>query len=339
MRRSGSFLYIDDDEGLARLVERALTRRGHSVALAKDAEAGLAILANKRVEVVGLDHQLQTGTGMDFLEALKSVTDAPTVVYVTASEELGTAVAAMRSGAVDFVPKSTHEDFILMLVASLEGALEITRLRAARDVAEREMWEAKERAELLLGEVNHRVANSLAIISSLVGLQAKAVDHEAAKIALAETQTRILAIAGVHKSLYGSGDVRSVNLQDYLSSLLDELGQGSGVTIVRDLQPILLKTDSAVSLGILATELVTNAIKYARPIDGPGEVRVSLTQTDSRIEMRVSDDGPGWTGEGTPQGTGLGTKIISSISRGLGATVTYLANPGTTAVVSFEPLT
>jgi len=337
MRRAGTFLYIDDDAALARLVERSLSKRGHTVILASDAETGLRLLGEHRIEVVGLDHNLPTGTGMDFLAALKSVPDAPTVVYVTASTELDTALSAMRGGALDFVPKTVGEDFQVILAAALEGALEITRLRAARDAAERDIHEARERAEVLLREVNHRVANSLAIVSSLVGLQAKAVEDDVARTALEETQARIFAIAGVHKSLYTSGDVRFVELSEYLSSLLDHIGSGSAVRIAKALEPVQVDTDSAVSLGIVATELVTNAIKYGYPGEAKGEVRVALYETaDGLIEMRVADDGPGWTGTGKPQGSGLGTKIINTISRGLGATLTYFADGGTTAVVSFS---
>lgn len=84
-----------------------------------------------------------------------------------------------------------------------------------------QMREAKERAELLLNEVNHRVANSLAMVSSLVGLQANAVGEAATKSALAETQARIRAVAMVHKRLYATGGVTNVALDEYLRSVLE----------------------------------------------------------------------------------------------------------------------
>ena len=82
---------------------------------------------------------------------------------------------------------------------------------------------ARDRAEVLLAEVNHRVANSLALVSSLVTLQAKALIDDAAKSALSETQDRIFAISLVHKRLYSSSNVRSVALDEYLNGLLDHL--------------------------------------------------------------------------------------------------------------------
>ena len=106
-----------------------------------------------------------------------------------------------------------------------------------------DLAEARDRAEMLLSEVNHRVANSLALVSSLVNLQSKAVEDSASKEALAETQERIFAISLVHRRLYGSSDVRSVALDEYLTGLLDHLrtsmrSQVHGVSLTYDIEPI-----------------------------------------------------------------------------------------------------
>ena len=122
-------------------------------------------------------------------------------------------------------------------VNALNGALEQRVAARTADLAQ-----ARDRAEVLLSEVNHRVANSLTLVSSLVNLQARALEDRAAKDALAETQDRILAISLVHKRLYGSTDVRSVALDEYLTGLLDHLGdsmrsQGRGMTLLHEVEP------------------------------------------------------------------------------------------------------
>jgi two-component sensor histidine kinase/CHASE3 domain sensor protein len=199
---------------------------------------------------------------------------------------------------------------------------------------------ARDRAELLLAEVNHRVANSLSLVASLVKLQSNAVRDKAAKDALAETQARIDAIASVHKRLYASGDVRSVALDEYLTSLLEQLqtsmrDEGLGGSLTYDLEPIELPTDASINLAVVVTEWVTNAFKYAYPGRG-GEVRVRLKRlAEGRAELAVEDDGVG-RGDGIATGTGLGTRIVRAMAQTMGAEIQYLTRtPGTEARLIF----
>src|SRR5690349_5711244 len=151
-------LYIDDDLALVRLIQKALGRRAFDVRHATNALEALAYLAANDVDVVALDHYLPTGTGLDFLADLASRPKSPPVVYVTSSSEMNIAVAALKAGAADFVPKTVGEDFLVLLGSALEQAVEKARLEAQREAAAQELRVAKERAEALLAEVNHRVA-------------------------------------------------------------------------------------------------------------------------------------------------------------------------------------
>jgi two-component sensor histidine kinase/CHASE3 domain sensor protein len=200
---------------------------------------------------------------------------------------------------------------------------------------------ARDRAEVLLSEVNHRVANSLALVASLVKLQSNAVQEQAAKKALSETEARIYAISSVHKRLYSSGDVRLVALDEYLSGILDHLAtsmreEGQGASLRYDIEPLKLSTDASINLGVVVTELITNAFKYAYP-NRPGEVRVRLKRTDDgRIELVVEDDGVGRNENGPVRGTGLGTRIVNAMAVTMGAEIEYVGrDPGTAARLTF----
>jgi two-component sensor histidine kinase/CHASE3 domain sensor protein len=205
-----------------------------------------------------------------------------------------------------------------------------------------DLAKARDRAEVLLSEVNHRVANSLALVSSLVNLQSKAVGDRASKDALAETQDRIFAISLVHRRLYGSSDVRSVALGEYLTGLLDHLrtslgSQVHGVSLSYEIEPIELETDASINLGVVVTELVTNAFKYAYP-DGVGEIRVRLGKVPGeQAELVVEDDGVG-RAEGAPaKGTGVGSRIVTAMCISLGAKIEYRTlQPGTAAHLVFS---
>ena len=200
---------------------------------------------------------------------------------------------------------------------------------------------ARDKAEVLLAEVNHRVANSLAMVSSLVRLQSRTMTDKVAQDALMETQARIDAIASVHKSLYSSGDARFVDFDEYLSSLLSNIEtamreEGHGASLRYDLDALRLRPDTSVNLGVIATELVTNAFKYAYP-NRSGEVRVRLTRlSGDQAELVVEDDGVGRGADAAPKGTGLGTRIVSAMARTIGADVEYFArDPGYGARLAF----
>lgn len=334
-------LYIDDDPGLARLLQKALERRGYSFQHATTAEDGLDIIRQGGIDVVALDHYLSSGTGLDVLERMTDLEDKPAVVYVTGSAETAVAVAALKAGATDFVPKTLSDEFMELLMSAIDHAVDHIRLVRAKAKAEREVHEARERAEMLLGEVNHRVANSLAMVAALVGLQSNAVSDAEAKRALSETQARIHAIAGVHRHLYSAEDVHSVEIADYIKSLANELGtsmqsEGKTAELKVRVESFHLPTEKVAWLGVILTELVTNALKYAYAGRELGEVRVAMAQENGQAKLLVEDDGIGWTGQGVPQGTGLGTRIVKAMAHSLAAEVSYdPRGPGTRVTVTF----
>jgi two-component sensor histidine kinase len=332
-------LYIDDDDVLARLLQKTLARRGLSLEYVSAPDEALSMLDKGGFDVVALDHYLGTGTGLEFLAKLVASGNVTPVVYVTGSSETSVAVAALKAGASDFVSKTIGDDFPTLLISALEQAVMKARLLREAEVAQAEIRLARDRAELLLAEVNHRVANSLAMVSSLVSLQAKMITDPAAKNALAETEARIVAIASVHKRLYKAGPVGVVELDEYLAGLLDSLctsmqAQGHGATLTKDLVPLSLNTDATTKLGVVVTELVTNAFKYAYP-GGSGVVFVKLRREGERARLTVSDEGVG-RGDNVSKGTGLGTRIVKAMAMSIPATLEYEARrPGTAATLTF----
>jgi two-component sensor histidine kinase len=188
---------------------------------------------------------------------------------------------------------------------------------------------ARDRAEAMLREVNHRVGNSLQLVSSFMSLQLRHLADDGARSALKEAQARIEAVAHVHRRLYTSDDMTSVAMDEYLEGLIAELGQslapGAGApTLSLRAHPLNVSTDQAVSLGVIVAELVTNAVKYAyRPGQG-GEIRVLLERDarGGRALLTVEDDGPG-LGDAKPKGTGLGGRIVSAMASGLRSKVEY----------------
>ena len=332
-------LYIDDDPGVCRLAERALGRRGYAVDCVGRGEDGVTRAREAAYDVIAVDHYMPEMDGLATLAAIQTLTDPPPVVYVTGSEEGRIAIDALRAGAADYVVKSVGEDFVDLLDAALRGVIERAALGRAKVRAEGELRASNARLEALLKEVNHRVANSLQLVSAMVRIQASALDDGAARDALEDTQRRITAIGQVHRRLYSADDVESVDMQEYLDALVAELretwsSEAAPRVLSLAVESLRLPTDRAISLGVIVTELVSNAFKYAYPA-GSGEVRVALIrEDDARFRLSVEDDGVGIDPAAVPRGTGVGTKLIRAMAQSLQAILEYdPEHAGTRAVL------
>jgi two-component sensor histidine kinase len=228
-----------------------------------------------------------------------------------------------------------------------DGGADTAILLGMEDVTERRILE-REKDELLrqkgilLEEMQHRVANSLQIIASIILLKAKTVQSEETRIHLQEAHQRVMSIAAVQQQLHASGIVGPVEMVPYLTRLCETLA----ASMIGGDRPISLKvigeggsatTRQAESLGLIATELVMNALKHAFPGN----------KTDCRIIMAYDVDRTNWklsvadNGLGKPDGvfaqpkTGLGTGIVTALAQQLGATVETSANPeGTTVSIT-----
>ncbi|MBA2126308.1 two-component system sensor histidine kinase/response regulator [Hyphomicrobium methylovorum] len=336
-------LYIEDDLGIGRLVQKTLESRGFDVVLAESGAQGLALLRAEPFDVVALDHHMPGQTGLELIPDIRALPMPPPIVYVTGSDDSHVAVAALKLGALEYVWKDVQGHYRDLLVKAVKAALHQERMRREKEAADLEIRLARDRAELLLKEVNHRVANSLAIVAGLVGLQKSTVQDPSAHHLLEQMRARILAIAGVHRRLYTSDDISTVDLKEYLGSLVNDLkaamvDEGRTHPINIDCVPVALPTDKAVSVGIIATELVTNAHKYAYPGTDQGSIRVSVRQTNGDVVLTVDDDGVGLQPNAASGGTGLGSKVIASMTARLQGEISRPKTPKGTRVVLQFPL-
>lgn len=326
-------LYIDDDAGLRTLAKRALTRRGFDVTCAESGTEGLALATAEHFDLVAVDHYMPGMDGLETLKALRALPNPPAVVYVTGSEEGRIAVAALKAGAADYVVKTVGADFFDLLASALDHVRQRHALERDKGLAEERLRASNARLEALLHEVNHRVANSLQLVTAMIRLQAGALSDPAARQALEDTERRIDAIAQVHRRLYATDDVEGVDMKGYLEALVEELGEAwSSEEPKRALRleadSIRLPAERAVSMGVIVNELVSNAFKYAYAPTSPGEVRVSLTRdSDNAYLLAVEDDGVGMGPTTRAQGSGLGSRLIRAMAQSLRSSIEY-QSPG-----------
>jgi two-component sensor histidine kinase len=227
-----------------------------------------------------------------------------------------------------------------------EGTSSANILIAIEDVTERRAVESdredlSRRKDLLLEEFQHRVANSLAIISSILLLKARTVGSEEIRAHIEDARNRVMSVATVQEHLHSTKAIDSVELAPYLKSLCGGLA-GSMIndeycSIETHVSAGSVTSSAAVSIGLIVTELVINALKHAFPEAKPGcTVIVSYDVNGTDWKLSVADNGCGKSLDAWPPAkVGLGTSIVSALAGQLDARVDTVSGPtGTTVSIA-----
>ncbi|WP_052003290.1 MEDS domain-containing protein [Microvirga sp. BSC39] len=258
-----------------------------------------------------------------------------------------------RCRPTDIIEVVRNHQFAISRRRGTWEVIEDASLRIARSELERLNSELERRvrdrtAELeralnekneLFREVHHRVRNNLQIISSLVRMKLRQTRSDDIRQNYADILGRVDAIALVHDALYASDELSRVPIAQYLDRLCASLVQlrrdQDRVTIRVDTQDADIGLDQAVTLGLVTTELVTNALKHAFPDDRTGQITVRFGCQDGTCTLTVSDDGIGMDAPSSDPRSRSGLRLVSSLALQLGATMHEATGPGTTFSLNF----
>lgn len=190
---------------------------------------------------------------------------------------------------------------------------------------------------LLLHEVDHRVKNNLTMIGSLLRLQARTIDDPTISAKLETMLVRVDALATVHRRLYQAEDITRFDVGAFAENLVSDVIGSSGrdnIVVAADVASIDVSSSKAAALGLVLNEILTNAIKHAYDDGRPGTLRLSTKLEGGFGTTMVCDDGPG-IARPAPR-PGMGTTLISRLSRQVGAEVSWSdAAPGTCVTLRF----
>lgn len=189
--------------------------------------------------------------------------------------------------------------------------------------------------ETLLGEVNHRIKNSLQLVASILNTDARRAGEGEVRERLERAAARVQAVTSVHEMLYRSNEVTTVAFGDYLRELCANLASGdagtAGVDVRCDAAEVTLPADKAIPLALIVNELATNAIKHGLAGVPDGIITVATHLDTGDLVLEVADNGTG-KAQGAEQG--LGTRIIGGLVGQLGASMTATpAEPGYRVVI------
>lgn len=359
MSTKARILVVDDSATSAMTLASYLSADGYAVAIEESGDAALAAAAFRPPDLILLDLRMAGLSGIDVCRRLKAAaqTRSIPVIFISAATDTAEKVEGLDVGAVDFISKPvqraelrarvrTHLDLRQLQLEAERHAAEVerTNARLSEELAERQRAEealaqSLREKEGLLREVHHRVKNNLALIISLMRLEAGRDANEQTRAVLLEMQARIRSVVLLNEALYRTESYSRVRLADYLRQIATHLFQAQTtsagpVRLVMDLAPVGVEARQAIPCGLIVNELVTNSLKHAFPNGRAGEVSIALARGGGAATLRVSDNGIGLPPDlGSRRSQSLGLQLVSDLARQLGGSLETGA--GATFTISF----
>lgn len=256
------------------------------------------------------------------------------VLWIVFSDQL---LLLARGNEALMLALSTAKGWLYIAITALLLDLLVKSELVRRSRLERRLRKENEEKAVLLAEIHHRVKNNMQIVSSIVSLELdKAVTEEARAICVA-TMARVRSMALVHERLYEEHDFGSIDLAGYMRSLVSLIGDiyGGSIEYRWDVEPVEAAPETAIPFGLLVQEALTNALKYG---SSGGAPRISLylhRGEGGEVELRVSDEGPGF-----PQdrpGKGLGMELMKALAAQVEGRLGFSSTPGAVVSLRFTP--
>lgn len=359
-----TILLVDDDPLVLHGVARQLEADGFKVTQASSGKQALERLSSDHFDLIVTDLVMDEPNGLDVLEYTKRKIPNTAVIILTGYGDVHAAIDALRLGADDYLLKPSDPDELLIRIkgsierrrllrsndelgrsivertAELERVnagleQEITRHKDAREALSRSLKEK----EVLLREIQHRVKNNLATISGLINLQGAMSRDKGVEEVIGSLKQRVRAIHLVYEKLYGTRDLTLIDYRDYIETLSKAIQQLTStseqrVEIEVDIDRIQLDIDTSIPLGLISTELLSNALTHAFPRNRKGRVVISLRKGEDALTLTVRDNGVGLPAEiSLMANETLGFRLVSSLTEQMGGTVEVERADGSSFIV------
>lgn len=325
MSQTPILLTIDDNAAGRYFKTRVLREAGYTALEAETGEQGLALTESKHPDLVLLDIKLPDVDGVEVCELIKRQFPG-TLVLVTSAvyTELADRVRGLERGADAFLIEPVEPQELLATVHAL------LRMRKA----EQELRVALQRNELLLDELRHRIKNSLQLVTSMLSLQAGKIDDPDAKSHFKVATNRIGVLARLYDLLYARHSGEWVELDRFLSGVVESCkALTDAIKLECRAEPVKVSVDQAIPIGLVAQELITNALKHAFPAEAQGRILVAVSRQDGTCRLQVSDNGVGVSAKKA----GSGSRLVLALTKQLEGTARYSSGlDGTGMAVTIE---
>jgi len=324
-------LVVDDEAIIITQLEDMLGALGYAVVGKASSGADAVRLVRELAPDLVLMDIVMPGAmdGITACATIQEQLDTP-VILLTAYGDDSHIAQAKAVRPYGYILKPSQND---QIKAAIEIALE--KKAVERDMA-RVMAGLRSQAvdrELQLKESHHRIKSNLNMICGLLALQTMRSENGNAADALRAVRSRVLSVAKIHEALSSSRHLDSINARDYFCSLADAMRRSYAVpeslTLELECQDLELEPDKAMPMGLICTELLTNALRHAFPGGHAGRVRIVLGKAPGVYELRVSDDGVGLPPGLDVRNSGtLGLELVHGLAAQVGGSVQLLPGPG-----------
>jgi two-component sensor histidine kinase len=232
---------------------------------------------------------------------------------------------------------------LIMVIALLYFYRDKRKANVKLEQQKRQIQSNLQEKEALLREIHHRVKNNLQVISSLLNMQSYYLDDPRMINAIAEGQNRVKAMALIHQKLYQTDHLSEIDFQEYTEQLINHLATAMGhqygkVHSTVNGSSLKLDIDTAIPLGLILNELITNAYKYAFSADKEGSFNVHLTRDEAAYyHLRISDSGQGLPADFNEEDlNSLGLKLVRMLTEQLDGSLTISNEPGASFYIRFK---
>lgn len=291
-------------------------------------------------DLILADHSLPHFDGVSALEITKK--RSPHTPFIFVSGKIGNefAVDMLKNGAKDYVFKNNLTKLAPAIKRAITERDELEELINSRN----QLKKALEEKEMFLKEIHHRVKNNLMIISNLLELQSYYIKDKADFNVFRDSKTRADSMALIHEKLYQSTNLKKIDFGEYIHSLAIDIFDSYNIApdrikLVIDVEEIMLDINTAIPLGLIVNELLTNSLKYAFPEDKNGIITIIFSKTDDIFTLIIKDDGiglkPGIDFKNTES---LGLELVNNLTRQIDGNVELDYDDGTEFRITFKEL-
>lgn len=284
-------------------------------------------------DAILLDLGLVDSQGIETFRMVKQQSPELPVIILSGRDDEDFATEAVKEGAQDYLVKGQVDG--RLMARSIRYAIE-------RKHAEEKLKKALKEKELLIKEIHHRVKNNLMMISGLLNLQSQYIHDQDDLQLFRESQFRANSMALIHERLYKSEDLKSIDFDIYIRKLVVDLFRTYVVNsdllkLNIDVDDIMLDIDSAIPLGLIVNELLSNSLKHAFPDGREGEIHISFHFKDNRFFLVISDNGIGFPEDLDYRNTStLGLRIVNLLTDQIGGEIELNRDGGTEFRISFQ---